>query len=59
MSLQNLTWQQALVFVACLAAPVAAYKLLGSTEAGAATRFVGMVVSFMLGRPPAPPAVPS
>ena len=51
MSLQNLTWQQAIVFVACLAAPVAAYKLLGTADAVAATTLVGMIVNFMLGRP--------
>ncbi len=54
MSLQNLTWQQALVFIACMAAPVLAYRFLGSAEAVAATTGVGMIVNFMLGRPATP-----
>ncbi len=50
MSLQNLTVAQAIVLVACLAAPIAAFKLLGSSEAAAATAAVGTVVTFLLGR---------
>ncbi len=48
--MKNISLAQALVLVACLAAPVAAYKLLGSAEAAAATAGVGMVVNFFLGR---------
>ncbi len=50
MKIANITLPQALVLIACLAAPVAAYKLLGSPEAAAATAAVGMVVNFVLGR---------
>jgi len=49
--MKNITFQQAIVFVACLAAPIAAYKLLNSPEAAAATMFVGMVLNFIMGRP--------
>jgi len=48
--MKNISLNQALVLVACLAAPVAAYKLLGSAEAAAATAAVGMVINFLLGR---------
>lgn len=66
--MKNLTWQQALVFVACLAAPVFAYKFLASPEAAGVAGLVGMVVNFMMGRssggdppsppPPTPPTLP-
>lgn len=49
--MKTISLYQALVLIACLAAPVAAFKLLGSTEAAAATAAVGMIVNFMLGRP--------
>ncbi len=55
MSVQNLTLPQALVFMACLAAMVASYKLLGTAEATAVAGIVGMGISFLLGRPAAPP----
>ncbi len=54
--MKSITPQQALVLIACLAAPIAAFKLLGSAEAAAATYAVGMIVNFLLGRD-APPAV--
>jgi hypothetical protein len=46
----NLTWPQTLVLLACLAAPIASYKLLGSVEAAAAAMVPGMIVTFLLGR---------
>ncbi len=49
-SIKNLTAAQALVLVACLAAPIVAFKLLGSSEAAAATAAVGTVLTFLLGR---------
>lgn len=57
--MKNITLPQALVLVVCIAAPIAAYKLLGSPEAAAASMIVGMVLNFVLGRespPPPPPA---
>ncbi len=58
LSVKNLTLPQALVFIACLAAPIAAYKLLGSVEAGIVVGYVGMGINFLLGRgaSPAPEA---
>lgn len=57
--MKNITLPQALVLIACIAAPVAAYKFLGSPEAAAIGMTVGMIVNFVLGRdstqPPAPP----
>lgn len=57
--MKNITLPQALVLIACIAAPVAAYKLLGSPEAAAIGMTVGMIVNFVLGRdnsqPPADP----
>lgn len=50
--MKSVTPAQAIVLVACLAAPIVAYKLLGSAEAAAASMVVGMVVNFALGRPP-------
>lgn len=50
MSIPNLTWQQTIVLLACLACPVAAYKFLASPEAAAASMAAGMVVTFLLGR---------
>lgn len=57
--MKNLTLPQALVLVACIAAPIAAYKLLGSPEAAAASMIVGMIVNFVLGREAALPAPPA
>lgn len=58
-SLKNLTTAQAIVLVACLAAPIIAFKLLGAVEAGAATAAVGTVLSFLMGRTsPNDPALP-
>ncbi len=48
--MKNLTLAQAIVLVACLAAPVAAYALLDDVKAAAAVAAIGMVVNFMLGR---------
>lgn len=48
--MKNITLPQALVLIACIAAPIAAYKLLGSPEAAAASMVVGMVANFLLGR---------
>ncbi len=48
--MKNMTIPQALVLIACIAAPIAAYKLLGSPEAAAASMVVGMIVNFVLGR---------
>jgi hypothetical protein len=56
---KNLTLPQALVLIACIAAPIAAYKLLGSPEAAAASMVVGMIVNFLLGRDSAPPPPPA
>lgn len=61
--MKNITLPQALVLIACIAAPVAAYKFLGSPEAAAIGMTVGMIVNFILGRdnrtPPSdPPADP-
>lgn len=53
--MKNITIQQALVLVACIAAPVVAYKLLASAEAAAAVAAVGMIVNFVLGRDALPP----
>lgn len=50
--MKSVSVTQAIVLVACLAAPVAAFKLLGSAEAAAATAAVGMVINFLLGRSP-------
>jgi hypothetical protein len=47
---KSITLPQALVLVACLVAPIVAYKLLGSAEAMGATAMVGMVINFLLGR---------
>ncbi len=60
-SFKNLTVAQAVVLVTCLVAPIAAYKLLGSSEAAAATAAVGTVMTFLLGRQDAsstPPGAP-
>jgi hypothetical protein len=57
--MKNITLAQALVLAVCVAAPIAAYKLLGSEEAAAATMIGGMVVNFMLGRPHEEPKPPS
>lgn len=57
--MKNISLPQALVLIACIAAPIAAYKLLGSPEAAAASMIVGMIVNFVLGRDSAPPAPPS
>lgn len=57
--MKNISLPQALVLIACIAAPIAAYKLLGSPEAAGASMVVGMIVNFILGREGAPPAPPS
>lgn len=47
---------QCVILVACIAAPIVAFKILGSTEAAAATAGIGMIVNFVLGRQsPTPP----
>ena len=48
--MKSISLPQALVLIACIAAPIAAYKLLGSPEAAAASMIVGMIVNFILGR---------
>lgn len=48
--MKSISLPQALVLIACIAAPIAAYKLLGSPEAAAASMVVGMIVNFILGR---------
>lgn len=53
--MKSITLAQALVLVACVAAPIAAYRLLGSPEAAAASMIVGMVLNFLLGRNPKEP----
>jgi hypothetical protein len=50
--MKNITLPQALVLLACIAAPIAAYKFLGSPEAAAASMVVGMILNFLLGRDP-------
>jgi hypothetical protein len=55
---KNISIPQALVLIACIAAPIAAYKLLGSPEAAAASMVVGMIANFLLGRDSAPPPPP-
>lgn len=57
--MKSITLPQALVLIVCIAAPIAAYKLLGSPEAAAASMIVGMVLNFVLGRDSAPPAPPA
>lgn len=55
MNLRSISWQQAVVLVACVAGTFAAYKFLGPEAAGA-SMVVSMVLNFMLGRAPdAPP----
>jgi hypothetical protein len=56
-SFRNITWQQALVLVAALAATVACYKFLGPDAAGAAS-VVSTILAFLMGRDPpnGPPA---
>ena len=57
--MKSITYQQALVLIACLTAPILAYKLLSSVEAAGATAMVGMIVNFLLGRnDPPPPSDP-
>lgn len=48
--MKNITTPQAIVLVACIAAPIAAYKWLGSPEAAGASMVVGMILNFLLGR---------
>jgi hypothetical protein len=59
--MKNITLPQALVLIACLAAPIAAYKLLDSAMAAGIVGSVGMLINFIMGRddPPPPPAGPS
>lgn len=58
MTIRNLTWQQVVVLVACLAAVLLALKFLGNEAAGV-TAVVSTVLTFLLGRdPPAPPTPP-
>lgn len=49
--MKSINFPQALVLLACIAAPIAAYKWLGSPEAAAASMVVGMILNFLLGRP--------
>ena len=51
MSFRNITWQQAAVLIAALAATVVCYKFLGPDAAGAAT-VVSTVLAFLMGRDP-------
>ena len=48
--MKNITATQAIVLLACIAAPIVAYKFLGSPEAAAASMVVGMIMNFLLGR---------
>lgn len=48
--LKTITLPQVILLAACLAAPIAAYKLLGSTEAAGVTYSAGTILMFMLGR---------
>ncbi len=58
--MKNLTWPQVVILLACLAAPIVAYKLLDSVAAGAVLMGPGMIITFLLGRgEPPPPAGPS
>jgi hypothetical protein len=58
--MKNLSWPQLVVLLACVAAPIVAYKLLGSAEAAAASMVVGMVLNFLMGRSgPSDPPPPS
>ena len=56
--MKNITGTQLIALLACLVAPIAAFKLLGSIEGAAATYGVGMVLTFLLGRPQDPPSDP-
>lgn len=59
MTIRNLTWQQVVVLVACLAAVLVALKFFGNEAAGV-TAVVSTVLTFLLGRdPPAPPTPPT
>jgi len=46
---RNITLPQALVLIACMALPVAAYKFLGPEAAGVSA-MAGMVLNFLVGR---------
>lgn len=48
--MKNFTWQQALILLACIAAPIVAFRFLGSPEAAGASMAAGMVLNFLLGR---------
>ncbi len=49
--MRSISFPQVLILLACIAAPIVAYKFLGSAEAAAATTGIGMIVTFLLGRP--------
>jgi hypothetical protein len=49
MMMKSVTWQQALVLIACVAGTLLAYQYLGE-RGGAAAATVGMVLNFLLGR---------
>ncbi len=51
-NMKNLTVSQTVILLASIAAPIVAYKILGSPEAAAATMTVGLVVNFVIGRVP-------
>lgn len=55
--MKNFSLPQALILIACIVAPIVAYKLLDSVVAGGITMTIGMVLNFVLGRgdPPSPP----
>ncbi len=56
--MKNVTWQQVLVLVVCIAAPVLAFKFLDSSMAAGASMAAGMVLNFLLGRDNPPPSDP-
>ena len=57
MKLQNLSWQQVVIFVACLATVVVAYKLFGEIPAAIAL-LLSSTVNFLLGRQDPPQSPP-
>ncbi len=48
--MKNITLPQVVILLACIAAPIVAYKFLGSTEAALATGPIGSIILFLLGR---------
>lgn len=54
--MKSITFPQVIILLAVIAAPIVAYKLLGSAEGSLATSSLGSIILFLLGRPadPAP-----